>query len=336
MPKKNITTESIWHGTGSLPPHMMADLFLISRDDAEQKLIAALKRVKFNKPLRSTSRAYRDARNRGGGGLRRKYVRAMMSERQNHRCCYCGVVMNLDSGDALLNLQSATIEHVIPALFGGPYHEINMAIACQDCNRKLGKTEWNEEARANLLALFPQYDLGEEWDGEDEETLHSLQFNSVSAMLPESFRKQATHEEAILATNELWLKLSQEALDDAITRIIKGKKLSSDDPLFLRLKSATTKRSHHYSLIDSLAGNQNHRCAICRKALPDRSDIQNRTSLFRIVPREYGGPPHEINYAVICHMCKDDNKRKNLAEKLIRNYFVEESKLTRGDKVVEA
>ena len=60
--------------------------------------------------------------------------RTMLSEAQNHRCCWCGIKVTelRDRPD------SATIEHVVPKSHGGADHPDNFAIACHSCNGNRG------------------------------------------------------------------------------------------------------------------------------------------------------------------------------------------------------
>lgn len=62
------------------------------------------------------------------------YWRTILSERQNHRCCYCGIRMNDEQG----HKDSATIEHVLPRSQGGANHHENYVIACYRCNNARG------------------------------------------------------------------------------------------------------------------------------------------------------------------------------------------------------
>lgn len=62
------------------------------------------------------------------------YWRTVLSEAQNHRCCYCGVGFS-DQPDSV---GSPTIEHVVPRSLGGPDHPNNYVIACYGCNTARG------------------------------------------------------------------------------------------------------------------------------------------------------------------------------------------------------
>ena len=66
----------------------------------------------------------------------RSYYRARASEAQNHRCCYCGVLMC----DPSNNSQSLTLEHVVPIGHGGVEHPYNYVAACRRCNNKRSST----------------------------------------------------------------------------------------------------------------------------------------------------------------------------------------------------
>ena len=59
-----------------------------------------------------------------------KQARMLLSERQNHRCCYCGV--RTDHLGPLA--QRPTIEHIIPLALGGPDRMENLVMACLTCN----------------------------------------------------------------------------------------------------------------------------------------------------------------------------------------------------------
>jgi hypothetical protein len=77
--------------------------------------------------------------------IKRLYERAMLRttlcERQNHRCCYCGRVMNEVANSKL----KSTIEHVIPESRGGATDLWNCVAACSRCNGKRGVTFLAEE-----------------------------------------------------------------------------------------------------------------------------------------------------------------------------------------------
>ena len=67
----------------------------------------------------------------------RSYYRARASEAQNHRCCYCGVLM-CDPNP--VDNQSLTLEHVVPRGNGGMEHPDNYVAACRRCNTKRSST----------------------------------------------------------------------------------------------------------------------------------------------------------------------------------------------------
>lgn len=60
--------------------------------------------------------------------------RTMLSEAQNHRCCWCGIKVT----ELRNRSDSATIEHVVPKSHGGADHTDNFAIACHSCNGNRG------------------------------------------------------------------------------------------------------------------------------------------------------------------------------------------------------
>jgi 5-methylcytosine-specific restriction endonuclease McrA len=67
--------------------------------------------------------------------LLKRHERDAFSERQNHRCCYCGVRF----GEGLAAL---TIDHVVPRSAGSGNRRANFVAACLRCNGLRG----NEDA----------------------------------------------------------------------------------------------------------------------------------------------------------------------------------------------
>lgn len=73
---------------------------------------------------------------------RRNRIRKL-SERQNHRCCYCAGETYLLGAKAappkgMTLLQMATLEHVIPKSRGGTNKDDNLVMACNYCNGARG------------------------------------------------------------------------------------------------------------------------------------------------------------------------------------------------------
>lgn len=65
---------------------------------------------------------------------RKRDKRARMSEAQNHRCAYCGVVFSDDPDSP----DYATFDHVIQRRLGGWNSEDNLVMACFSCNNIRG------------------------------------------------------------------------------------------------------------------------------------------------------------------------------------------------------
>lgn len=64
--------------------------------------------------------------------LYKNFLRTVLSERQNHKCCYCGGVMN----DIPNNRRQVSIEHVIPESNGGLTDLWNCVAAHRRCNSR--------------------------------------------------------------------------------------------------------------------------------------------------------------------------------------------------------
>lgn len=70
------------------------------------------------------------------GRLPSREARAILSEAQNHRCCYCGSEMIEPPVNSPYpyNPRHASIEHLTPVSRGGRNSFDNLAAACIDCN----------------------------------------------------------------------------------------------------------------------------------------------------------------------------------------------------------
>lgn len=64
--------------------------------------------------------------------LYRTYLRTILSERQNHRCCYCGLAVT----DVVNSRRQSTLEHIIPESMGGATDLWNCVVAHRKCNNK--------------------------------------------------------------------------------------------------------------------------------------------------------------------------------------------------------
>lgn len=74
-----------------------------------------------------------------------------MSERQNHRCCYCG--------HRFIRDLEGTFEHVIPLAHGGANDETNIVIACYSCNHEEGKKVIVHDIKSKIRIRRSIYDL---------------------------------------------------------------------------------------------------------------------------------------------------------------------------------
>jgi len=64
-------------------------------------------------------------------------LRIALSEAQNWRCCYCGILCDIYPEP---RRNSATIEHVIELSRGGPDNWDNAVMACSACNNERGNS----------------------------------------------------------------------------------------------------------------------------------------------------------------------------------------------------
>lgn len=71
--------------------------------------------------------------------VRRKEMLSRLCGEQNHRCCYCFVIMDGAVGAD----NQATIEHIISVSLGGSDDWTNLAAACLRCNTERGLTAVN-------------------------------------------------------------------------------------------------------------------------------------------------------------------------------------------------
>lgn len=63
-----------------------------------------------------------------------------LSERQNHRCCYCGTHFS----DARPDPAEPTYDHVVPRAMGGGDADDNLVAACWRCNAARGTRDAHE------------------------------------------------------------------------------------------------------------------------------------------------------------------------------------------------
>lgn len=106
----------------------------------------------------------------------------ILSEPQNHRCCYCGNPMvEIKKQEKIVVPRNAmTKEHVIPKSYGGPTEKENLVAACQQCN----------EMRGNMDAVA-FYNLIQKWFRRDE-TLRS-RWHSISRQERYAFKLRCLH-----------------------------------------------------------------------------------------------------------------------------------------------
>jgi len=65
---------------------------------------------------------------------RKAQLRSILSESQNHRCCWCGI----RTVDEENHYNSATLEHILPKSKNGKSHPDNYVMSCHACNMKRG------------------------------------------------------------------------------------------------------------------------------------------------------------------------------------------------------
>ena len=99
-----------------------------------------------------------------------------LSERQNHRCCYCGHVMiyhvHYDGTPTPRN--AATKDHFEPRTYGGATNFQNLIVACYQCNHLRGEME--AVAFFNLIQKWFKRDvtLRERWHHVKREELYAF------------------------------------------------------------------------------------------------------------------------------------------------------------------
>lgn len=69
-------------------------------------------------------------------------LKERLSERQNHRCCYCGERMTFTGNDE----RQATVEHVIERRLGGSDGMENLVSCCLTCNLHRNEMKVSAEA----------------------------------------------------------------------------------------------------------------------------------------------------------------------------------------------
>ena len=69
--------------------------------------------------------------------MKRRWLRTIASERQNHFCCYCG----RETNDIPEHKLQATLDHIVPQCQGGEDTIENTVMACAKCNRSRGSED---------------------------------------------------------------------------------------------------------------------------------------------------------------------------------------------------
>lgn len=87
--------------------------------------------------------------------LKKKEIRETLSERQNHRCCFCQCKFE-DTG-----YRRATIEHVVPKALNGKDEEVNLVASCFRCNSNRGDTLYWPLSRDYSSDFYRVYDDSE-------------------------------------------------------------------------------------------------------------------------------------------------------------------------------
>lgn len=154
-------------------------------------------------------------------------ARVMLSGSQNHRCCYCGVVMTFDTH----KLTSLTIEHVIQLQDGGSrYGKSNLVAACAKCNNR----------RQGMRALAYFAFLNPDYIRNDEDDLFFTNIGDKGDLIPNTparERRASKHNSEV--KTELFEDQNaechhcKEGIDVAIMEALIGKKVDGETKLYL-------------------------------------------------------------------------------------------------------
>lgn len=70
------------------------------------------------------------------------WLKSILSEAQNHRCCWCGKPVDANGPRD----DRPTFEHLIPLSKGGADTPANLVIACYSCNQQRGNADFPPSA----------------------------------------------------------------------------------------------------------------------------------------------------------------------------------------------
>jgi 5-methylcytosine-specific restriction endonuclease McrA len=311
------------HSPRGLVRAIVDNPYMMTNEEAEQRIAVALKRIATNDVLHRSSVEYRKSMGRIGSSTRRRYVVRILSEAQNHRCCNCGVVMNFEHYREGDNPNAATIEHIIPASWGGPFHFYNLVASCYQCNLDRGV----ETDLTVLLPMFPTI----EWRDvvvPISNHLPPISFSGASTHLPSVVRDNASIDWIMAEVPIIYEENARKEMPFAIEQLLSMQQLSRDDPRYLRLFGSMKSKRLKREMIVRLSEAQNHRCPFCGNDMDpfvvnhDGAVSSLSPVIVSIIPKEFGGPTHEINYAVAHYRCQSKMFREHV--RMMREFYLNE------------
>lgn len=213
-----------------------------------------------------------------------------LSERQNHRCCWCGIRM----GGILPDADAPTYEHVTPRSKGGSDDESNLVAACNLCNQLRRTMNW-----AGYMAWISACDAideaGNDLELADIEHLapwYQSTFNSSHRKSLERYFGSLTTLRKLdgytAPSWNLFLAFTKAILDENASGIWHDPFKKSDRPT-------------SYSHLIALALQQNHRCCYCGAQLSDGKGPQP----VHLLPRALYNllPSPRLPVAASCSAC---------------------------------
>lgn len=213
-----------------------------------------------------------------------------LSERQNHRCCWCGVRMIGIMPDS----DAPTYEHVTPRSKGGSDDESNLVAACNLCNQLRRTMNW-AGFMAWLAACDAIDDAGKELEPADFEHLapwYQSTFNSDHRRSLERYYGSLTtfrQLDGLPAPSwNLFLAFTKAILDENSSGIWHDPFKKSDGPT-------------SYSHLIATALHQNHRCCFCGATFADGKGPQ----AVHLLPRALSSllPTPRLPVAAACSAC---------------------------------
>lgn len=218
-------------------------------------------------------------------------LKTKLSEAQNHRCCYCGIHMDLEAN----HHNSVVVEKIVAT--DNPNDWYNLVASCYSCNnRRNGRDALEYFETIKKMGRQRAIPTEKDVDAELQERIKSmvkdkLSMSGIPFVLTGIIRgaeHAANSEENLEKLVENLVDLNTKKYQNTNGRIVLHKR---------RWRSNTKMRKR-------LSSEQNHRCCYCGIDLQcEHPEQHDYATIEHVIERAQGGSDRWDNFAVCCHVC---------------------------------